>query len=1355
MLKKMRVWLMLVCAFIMAATVASNVSFKSDAATTVEYIVNGELSSDESWKIWVQKSDNKCIIKPVTTSTITGVNSGAVVIPTKVTVKKTKKSYTVNTIGNSAYKGNTKITSVNFKNATGLVSIRENAFSGCTGLKRIYNLNYATGLTTISAGAFQGDTALTSENTGGLALPAGLKTIGANAFNGCKNIKCINSVRTKNLTSIGTDAFKDVSSKCVTYVDSTTRKTLYTGKVPGTVIVYYYKVIYNSNDGQKDTYTENLTYQTNSDNYSWSFIHDASIFSRKGYTFQSWNTKADGTGTTYKPDQEVANLTKTGTFNLYAIWKKNTYKVHFVKNEPKKFDTLESITVSGTMADTSCTYDVSKAIPANSYKCTGFVFDGWYKNADCTGSAVTSLYNLTPVNGGTANLYAKWTPVNYQVTFDPNGSGDRPVIYNLSYNYSFSLPKDIFAKRGYNFKGWSDTQTGSVKYKNGQSVSNLCNTNGGVVTLYAVWEPISYTVTFVKPVLMENRDENIQAAVSGEVDNVSATYDVRTELPAGYTCKGYTFKGWKTEAGYKVESIYNLTDSDYEIVKLYADMSPVEYSVRLDKNGGELKDGAAEYEPVQMLYSYSYAIDGDRYQRTGYVLSGWSTEKDGAVQYKTTDKVVNLRDTEGEVTLYAKWQPITYTVVFDSNVEDPDSVEGYKDPVKFTYDVAKKLGNCGFEHKGYVFTGWNTERNGSGTAYTNNQVVTNLSTEDKAVITLYAQWRPIKYTVVFDLGIGGEGTAPDSIECTFGESFNMPEEDTDKMTKPGYRLDGWCTNMNGIEDEDTDKIFDPGQECSEPLTYNDGEEVTLYAQWKSEKFKLRYVTGTEEVIADSRVTSTNSKTGVLTPEAEESYKSGYEFAGWNTKEDGTGIAIGDSFRPLNNTAALRGGTVDEGDSYTIIVTLYAQWTPKTYEVNITLSCPGYKTGSLATNTPLKYTVKYGQKFVSKLPSPTLEGHDFQGWATSDNKKITSDTVYDYTDDIEVHPTWKIRTFKVTYNCNGAKLNGKDKLEKNYNWNTKFKNTAPKLSKKQITANKKFIGWYYNKKVNNKWKKVYLTANTIIKSDLTVYADIYRPTYTVKLNLGYKNKNNKTVVKELKYKYLETLGSNSKLAGYEKRAGYIFDGWYYKKNNKTYKAERTSQIKGGITLTARWKKPSVVRNATKVDRKNQKMVVSWAYDSRYTSFQYRIASSVNKLTKAAVNEPKLKSGAKVPNKLTVPLKYKFCVIQVRAKYKDSTGKYCWTAWTTFYDVGCDRAYVTFNPSGGTIGKSGNVRKVTFIKSKPLITSSNFLTGKLYTPTKKGYTFNGWYYKKGGKWTKVTINTTLAPNTNVYAKWKKKK
>ena len=117
--------------------------------------------------------------------------------------------------------------------------------------------------------------------------------------------------------------------------------------------------------------------------------------------------------------------------------------------------------------------------------------------------------------------------------------------------------------------------------------------------------------------------------------------------------------------------------------------------------------------------------------------------------------------------------------------------------------------------------------------------------------------------------------------------------------------------------------------------------------------------------------------------------------------------------------------------------------------------------------------------------------------------------------------------------------------------------------------------------------------------------------------------------------------------------------------------------------------------------------------------------------------------------------KFVVIQVRAIYKDSNGKKAYSAWATFRDVGCTRVSATFDPNGGKIGGTREARKVTFIKTKPLITSSNFLTGKLYTPTRKGYTFKGWYYIKGGRWTKATINTSLAPNTRVCAKWQKNK
>lgn len=48
-------------------------------------------------------------------------------------------------------------------------------------------------------------------------------------------------------------------------------------------------------------------------------------FVREGYTFVGWNTKRDGSGTSY-PDQynKVRNLTSSdgGTITLYAQWEK-------------------------------------------------------------------------------------------------------------------------------------------------------------------------------------------------------------------------------------------------------------------------------------------------------------------------------------------------------------------------------------------------------------------------------------------------------------------------------------------------------------------------------------------------------------------------------------------------------------------------------------------------------------------------------------------------------------------------------------------------------------------------------------------------------------------------------------------------------------------------------------------------------------------------------------------------------------------------------------------------------------------------------------------------------------------------
>ncbi len=69
-----------------------------------------------------------------------------------------------------------------------------------------------------------------------------------------------------------------------------------------------------------------------------------------------------------------------------------------------------------------------------------------------------------------------------------------------------------------------------------EKVENL--TTEGLVTLYAVWIPISYTVTF---------DKNLEAA-SGEMLLMIFLYDVVLSLNANqFSAEGYSFIGWATE----------------------------------------------------------------------------------------------------------------------------------------------------------------------------------------------------------------------------------------------------------------------------------------------------------------------------------------------------------------------------------------------------------------------------------------------------------------------------------------------------------------------------------------------------------------------------------------------------------------------------------------------------------------------------------------------------------------------------------------------------------------------------------------------------------------------------------------
>lgn len=96
-----------------------------------------------------------------------------------------------------------------------------------------------------------------------------------------------------------------------------------------------------------------------------------------------------------------------------------------------------------------------------------------------------------------------------------------------------------------------------------------------------------------------------------------------------------------------------------------------------------------------------------------------------------------------------------------------------------TYNLTENA----FSRTGYDWNGWNSSSNGSGTAYSNKQSVTNLMTANGGTYTMYAQWNPHKYKIRFHKNADdATGTMAD-LDMTYGVEKNL--------TKLGFERDGY------------------------------------------------------------------------------------------------------------------------------------------------------------------------------------------------------------------------------------------------------------------------------------------------------------------------------------------------------------------------------------------------------------------------------------------------------------------------------------------------------------------------------------------------------------------------------------
>ena len=167
---------------------------------------------------------------------------------------------------------------------------------------------------------------------------------------------------------------------------------------------------------------------------------------------------------------------------------------------------------------------------------------------------------------------------------------------------------------------------------------------------------------------------------------------------------------------------------------------------------------------------------------------------------------------------YVVFRDDAYAVYFDGNGSDGKTANA---PVFASAGTKISIPACKYTKKGYLFTGWNTEKDGSGTTYKDGA-----RTSD-AISILYAQWQKATAKVTLEFPGGKYTNASGSTwddSFSFTASFSSNSSVTylpfaQNMTKEGCTFAGWYT-----EPEYKKRI--------ESLTIRTAiDGMTLYAKW--------------------------------------------------------------------------------------------------------------------------------------------------------------------------------------------------------------------------------------------------------------------------------------------------------------------------------------------------------------------------------------------------------------------------------------------------------------------------------------------------------------------------------------------
>lgn len=689
-------------------------------------------------------------------------------------------------------------------------------------------------------------------------------------------------------------------------------------------------------------------------------------FERKGYTFVGWSTSRNGVA-------EYSNLasytmpTDSETI-LYAVWSLNEYTVFFE-------------TVGGPDMD-FIVYTVNDTVTLPEAIRDHYIFEGWYTNAEYDGDPIKSFSDEI----GEKIFYAKWTPIEYTITFHPDGGTPVDEIIYTVESETFRL-KDS-NKTGYTFLGWFDPQ--------GNRVESVVLGTYGNLELTARWRAIVYTITL-----------NNESATESGIKEIFETYNLGfyldresiqniVKIPELPKKTGFVFQGYyasvtdnaTANASGTVQYINANGDilidatAFTENVTFYALWIPAVYTITLDSQGAEEAGSSAYYEK----YATGIYLNADCTQagkitvpvRDGFTFMGYfeSVSDNGTASAAGIGQIIAADGTilatdifyTADKTLIALWAEPRYEITLDSQGADVSGSTGIyqKTHVGLYWDMHCALNVSGNriavpEKTGYTFGGYYTSVSGnhSTSPVGQNQYIgadgTILITNSTftANTTLYALWYLNSFNATWD--------DPNHSTMTVNRTSSLCSDASIGVLNSGATV-YYGDQLQITYIADTGYHFDVNGSAQTQFTVSfavtedfTSEDMIRTPQLNTYTIVYHSNIGDGNSISEAGQRYGASKTLSTTPFS----RVGWNFSGWNTKADGSGTAY------ANNASV---NNLGWGDVHGETITLYAQWSLVTshsyYADSVTVKDSSVMqiSQSLATHFDIEYLADHGYRF---------------------------------------------------------------------------------------------------------------------------------------------------------------------------------------------------------------------------------------------------------------------------------------------------------------------------------------------------------------------------------------------------------